>query len=136
MKSGHIYLLKNPAYRPNYHKVGKTEDTTEKRARKLSQATGVPEEFIIVYQHRVPNCHRAESLAKERLSALHHRGCRETRGALIERHHRLDRPRFHGLAEKPARRRIRSRQFSRRGARDSGDPRRQNLRAEKGRVPM
>ena len=67
MKSGHIYLLKNPAYRPNYHKIVKTQETTEKRARKLSQPTGVPAEFIIVYQHHVPDCHRAESAAKERL---------------------------------------------------------------------
>lgn len=67
MKSGYIYLLNNPALRPSYHKVGKTEDTVEKRARKLSQATGVPAEFKIVYQHHVLDCHRAEASVKERL---------------------------------------------------------------------
>lgn len=67
MKSGHIYLLKNPAYRDNYHKLGKTADTVEKRAKKLSQPTGVPSEFLIVYQHRVVDCDAAENMAKERL---------------------------------------------------------------------
>lgn len=66
-KSGHIYLLKNPSYRANYHKLGKTADTVEKRARKLSQPTGVPTAFVVVYQHHVSDCHKAEALAKERL---------------------------------------------------------------------
>jgi hypothetical protein len=67
MNSGHIYLLKNRAYRNNYHKLGKTTDTVEKRARKLSQATGVPSEFRIVYQAEVVDCDKAENMAKERL---------------------------------------------------------------------
>jgi len=67
MKSGHIYLLKNPAYRDNYHKLGKTADTVEKRAKKLSQPTGVPSEFVIVYQHRVVDCDAAENMAKQHL---------------------------------------------------------------------
>ena len=67
MNPGHIYLLNNPAYRANYHKVGKTADTVERRARKLSQPTGVPSEFVIVYQHRVVDCDKAENMAKERL---------------------------------------------------------------------
>ena len=67
MNPGHIYLLKNPAYRDNYHKLGKTTDTVEKRARKLSQPTGVPSEFRIVYQHWVVDCDKAENMAKERL---------------------------------------------------------------------
>jgi hypothetical protein len=67
MKSGHIYLLKNPAYRDNYHKLGKTADTVEKRAKKLSQPTGVPSEFVIAYQHRVVDCDAAENMAKQRL---------------------------------------------------------------------
>jgi hypothetical protein len=67
MKSGHIYLLKNSAYRDNYHKLGKTADTVEKRAKKLSRSTGVPSEFVIVYQHRVVDCDAAENMAKQRL---------------------------------------------------------------------
>jgi hypothetical protein len=64
---GHIYLLRNPAYREHYHKLGKTGDTVEKRAKKLSQPTGVPSGFLIVYQHRVADCDKAENMAKERL---------------------------------------------------------------------
>ena len=67
MRTCHIYLLKNPAYRDNYHKLGKTADTVEKRAKKLSQPTGVPSGFLIVYQHRVVDCDKAEDMAKERL---------------------------------------------------------------------
>lgn len=67
MKSGHIYLLKNPAYLNNYHKLGKTADTVEKRAKKLSQPTGVPSGFLIAYQHPVADCDAAERMAKERL---------------------------------------------------------------------
>jgi hypothetical protein len=60
-------LLKNPAYRDHYHKLGKTTDTVEKRAKKLSRPTGVPSEFVIVYAHRVVDCGAAENMAKERL---------------------------------------------------------------------
>ena len=67
VKPGHIYLLRNPAYREHYHKLGKTADTVEKRAKKLSQPTGVPSGFLIVYQHRVADCDKAENMAKERL---------------------------------------------------------------------
>jgi hypothetical protein len=67
VKPGHIYLLKNSAYKDTYHKIGKTAGTVENRARKLSQPTGVPSEFRIVYQHYVTDCDKAESDAKERL---------------------------------------------------------------------
>ena len=67
MKAGHIYLLRNPSFKENYHKLGKTTDTVEKRSKKLAQPTGVPSGFLIVYQHAVSDCDKAENLGKERL---------------------------------------------------------------------
>jgi T5orf172 domain-containing protein len=67
MKPGHIYLLRNPSYQANYHKLGKTTDTVEKRSKQLSRPTGVPSDFITVYQHSVIDCDKAENMAKERL---------------------------------------------------------------------
>jgi|GEM_PF-6736640 len=77
MKSGHIYLLANPAYRENYHKLGKTADTVEKRAKDLSRPTGVPNEFVIVYQHQVVDCDAAENLAKKKLNDYRDRNNKE-----------------------------------------------------------
>jgi hypothetical protein len=67
MKPGRIYLLRNPAFKENYHKLGKTTRTVEERSKQLSKPTGIPSDLITVYQHDVVDCDKAENMAKERL---------------------------------------------------------------------
>lgn len=60
MANGFIYVLLNPSI-PNMVKIGKTTETSEKRARAISSATGVPTEFIVLYDALVSNVEKAET---------------------------------------------------------------------------
>lgn len=68
MANGFIYVLLNPAF-PNMVKIGLTEDTTEKRARNISSATGVPTDFIVLYDMLVNDVERAEKEIHAHFSA-------------------------------------------------------------------
>ncbi len=78
MSKGSIYILKNPAFREtNLLKIGRTEHAVEKRAKKLSSATGVPDPFYVVYKQNVPDCVLAEKLVHEELKNYRHRKRKE-----------------------------------------------------------
>ncbi|QFY43711.1 GIY-YIG nuclease family protein [Candidatus Methylospira mobilis] len=59
MANGFIYVLLNPSF-PNMVKIGLTEDTSERRARNISSATGVPTDFIVLYDMLVNDVDEAE----------------------------------------------------------------------------
>ncbi|MEE8188919.1 MAG: GIY-YIG nuclease family protein [Kiloniellales bacterium] len=73
MSAGYVYILMNASLRSNQYKIGKTTKLPEQRAREISAGTGVPQDFEVVYQEYVADCHRVEqlvhaSLAKYRVS--------------------------------------------------------------------
>ncbi|MGM1461496.1 GIY-YIG nuclease family protein [Bacillus cereus group sp. BceL310] len=70
--NGYVYVLINPAI-PEMVKVGMTTRDPEDRVEELSSATGVPNQFILVYKERFVDCVLAEKMAHEILEA---RGCR------------------------------------------------------------
>lgn len=56
--SGYIYILSNPAF-PHLLKIGSTKNLPSERARALfSRATGVPDEFTVLFYWSVPS-HKA-----------------------------------------------------------------------------
>lgn len=57
---GTIYVLANVAI-PDLVKVGKTTRTVEERIRELSGATGVPNQFIVLYEQMFSDVDKAES---------------------------------------------------------------------------
>jgi len=67
MSEGYIYILFNRSLRNDFYKIGKTTRTPEQRAQELSSATGVPEDFEILYKKKVADCDWAEQLVHERL---------------------------------------------------------------------
>ena len=58
--AGYIYVLRNPAYRSDWLKIGLTTRSVEKRVRELNGATGVPMPFEIVHTCQTLDCHLAE----------------------------------------------------------------------------
>lgn len=70
MSIGYVYVLWNPAFRPNRFKVGRTARTPEERASELSAETGVPEPYEVHYKERVRDCVLAERLIHERLHSV------------------------------------------------------------------
>ena len=48
-------------------KIGKTTRTPEDRAVEISDSTGVPVPFVVLYKERVEDCDRAEMLIHQRL---------------------------------------------------------------------
>lgn len=67
MTQGYIYVLANSAM-PNMVKVGKTSRQPSLRAQELSNVTGVPTPFIVVYERQFNDCDSAESFLHELLS--------------------------------------------------------------------
>ena len=67
MSEGYVYILFNPAFREDQYKIGKTTKKPEVRAREVSAATGVPQDFEVLYEERVVDCDRAERLIHQRL---------------------------------------------------------------------
>ncbi len=57
---GTIYVLINPVM-PGLVKIGKTKRLVEERIQELSSATGVPTQFILVYEQKFINVDVAES---------------------------------------------------------------------------
>lgn len=54
-----MYILINP-YMRGLIKIGLTTSTPEKRAKQLSAATGVPGEFVVIYDELVSDCRLVE----------------------------------------------------------------------------
>jgi hypothetical protein len=67
MAEGYIYILLNRAFQNDHYKIGMTTKTPEERAREISNATGVPRAFKVLYEQRVTDCHKAERLLHQRL---------------------------------------------------------------------
>ncbi len=67
MSEGYVYILLNRAFQNDHYKIGMTTKTPEARAREISNATGVPRAFEVLYEQRVTDCHRAERLLHQRL---------------------------------------------------------------------
>jgi predicted transport protein len=67
MAEGYIYILLNRAFQNDHYKIGMTTKTPEDRAREISNATGVPRAFEVLYEQRVLDCQRAERVLHQRL---------------------------------------------------------------------
>ena len=65
-KTGFIYVLRNDSM-PGLVKIGQTTRSAEHRAFEISQGTGVPSEFVVVFQIEVTDCELVEQLVHERL---------------------------------------------------------------------
>jgi predicted transport protein len=67
MSEGYVYILLNRAFQNDHYKIGMTTKTPEARASEISNATGVPRAFEVLYEQKVTDCHRAERLLHQRL---------------------------------------------------------------------
>lgn len=76
-KNGYVYILINPSLQQDYLKIGMTERSPEDRAREISQSTGVPTKYVVVYKEFVPDCHKAERLIHNQLDQHRLRNNRE-----------------------------------------------------------
>lgn len=72
--AGIVYVLINPSFQ-GLLKIGKTERSSEERARELSIATGVPTPFIVAFEEHFDDCVAAEKLVH---ALLEEQGCRVT----------------------------------------------------------
>jgi hypothetical protein len=77
MAKGFIYILLNRAFQNDQYKIGMTTKSAEKRAREISNATGVPRAFEVLNEQRVIDCSRAERLLHQRLQQYRSAGNRE-----------------------------------------------------------
>lgn len=76
MSIGYVYVLYNPAME-GMVKIGQTKDSSETRAAKLSQASGVPTAFLVVYDERVLDCEEVERRLHSRFAGVRVRPRRE-----------------------------------------------------------
>jgi hypothetical protein len=65
-EAGFVYILTNPSI-PGQVKIGHSSRSPEERARKLSNSSGVPSPFIVVYAESVRNCEEVEREIHRRL---------------------------------------------------------------------
>jgi hypothetical protein len=65
---GFVYILLNPAF-PHHVKIGRTARNPQKRAGELSRQTGVPDDFIVLYEEIVVDAEQVEGLLHSRFSA-------------------------------------------------------------------
>lgn len=75
MSAGFVYILINPAMR-GLVKIGLTERTSPTRAKEL-QTTGVPDEFVVVYDELVTNCKLVEERVHQRFDGFRYNPNRE-----------------------------------------------------------
>lgn len=73
MSKGTVYILLNPKF-PDLIKIGKTRREPMKRVVELSRQTGVPADYILIYDEIVNDCDRIERELHERFA-----GYREVR---------------------------------------------------------
>ena len=78
MSEGWIYIVSTPTYsEKGLYKIGRTTQSPEARAKKLSQPTGVPEKFKVFFTKDVSDCELAEGMIHERLKPCRYRGKKE-----------------------------------------------------------
>jgi hypothetical protein len=77
MAEGYIYILLNRAFQNDHYKIGMTKKRPEERAREISNATGVPRAFEVLYEQKVTDCEGAERLLHQRLRQYRCGGNRE-----------------------------------------------------------
>jgi hypothetical protein len=77
MAEGYIYILFNRAVQNDHYKIGMTTKTPGQRAQEISNATGVPRPFQVLYEQRVSNCREAERLLHEQLRSYRSASNRE-----------------------------------------------------------
>jgi hypothetical protein len=65
---GFVYILLNPSF-PNHVKIGRTARDPQKRASELSRQTGVPDDFIVLYDEIVADAKEVEKLLHAKFSA-------------------------------------------------------------------
>lgn len=67
-KKGFIYILLNPSF-VHYVKIGKTQRSSEERAREIyrQSKTGIPTEFVVAHDYEVSDCDLVERLVHEKL---------------------------------------------------------------------
>lgn len=65
---GFVYILLNPAF-PSLIKIGETERDSVTRALELSRQTGVPADYIVLYDELVSDCKKVESILHEQFAA-------------------------------------------------------------------
>ncbi|QYG91763.1 GIY-YIG nuclease family protein [Iamia sp. SCSIO 61187] len=75
MSVGSVYVLYNPSM-PGLLKIGRTKRTAERRAREL-RTTGVPSQFIVLFDVLVDDVDRVESAMHQRFAAARHDPKRE-----------------------------------------------------------
>ena len=63
-----MYILLNPAF-PRHIKIGRTTRNSQRRAGELSRQTGVPDDFIVLYDELVADAEQVERLLHMRFSA-------------------------------------------------------------------
>ncbi|MHA1537403.1 MAG: GIY-YIG nuclease family protein [Alphaproteobacteria bacterium] len=68
MAIGYLYILFNPSLRSDLFKIGKTTRDPRLRARELSQTSGVPEPYEVLFTRRVEACEIAERLVHSLLA--------------------------------------------------------------------
>lgn len=74
--NGFVYVLFNAAF-PEMVKIGSTTRTPEDRARELSEGTGMPLPYVVVFRRPVGDALAAEAELHERLKAYRIRNDRE-----------------------------------------------------------
>jgi predicted transport protein len=77
MAEGYIYILFNRAFQYDQYKIGMTTKKPEDRAREISNGTGVPRAFEVLYEQKVVDCQRAERLLHQKLHKYRSTGNRE-----------------------------------------------------------
>lgn len=77
MEPEYVYVFKNESFRDNLIKIGRTKNSPSDRAKQLSSATGIPEEFDIVFVCEVCNSQIAEKEIHEILKSYRTKKNRE-----------------------------------------------------------
>jgi T5orf172 domain len=67
MGIGFVYILLNPAF-PRMIKIGRTARESRKRASELSRQTGVPDDFLLLYDELVSDTKQVEALLHSRFA--------------------------------------------------------------------
>jgi hypothetical protein len=66
---GYVYIMRNPGMQDEIVKIGLTRSDPEERATQLSTATGVPNNFEVVFSRKTLNCRTLESSVHKALGS-------------------------------------------------------------------
>src|SRR5918994_4068643 len=75
MSAGFVYIMINPAMR-GLVKIGLTDRASKARAKEL-RGTGVPDDFVVVYDELVTDCEAVESRLHQRFGDYRYQPNRE-----------------------------------------------------------